>query len=419
MDDKPFIEFFYNSTLKGTKFYFYCPNMAQKDKASITNLIKEYDGVRILIYNLIMFLQSISSRLTKNTIIIVETEEVINSSNFLKLIQNYGDIYFNYNNHVEKISHNSKKNKILKIITFKELLLELAAFDNKSINYFIDKGLNKNVNQEANISLIINSNRNKMQLETYDFSYQDEKKNIYFDIPYFHKNVPEGFSVFCTDEEYELVINHVKKKSYKLKQKNKNKEEMITSEPEPTKKNYICQLCLVQFDNYKQHISSDQHIKNINEHKNSFNKLSTTFKRIVDNNYSKKKDNKGKKNILNGSFGIELLSEKIKMKDKSNYNLRNKNFFYYNKYNDNKSSNYHLNCLNNTNIKVIKNEKDIDSPQQQVSSTASCTFKNALTFFEDIYDDNKNKGSIKKNKKRKRNEEKNDFTYEFKKKMKI
>ena len=126
---------------------------------------------------------------------------MINSSNFLKLIQNYGDIYFNYNNHVEKISHNSKKNKILKIITFKELLLELAAFDNKSINYFIDKGLNKNVNQEANISLIINSNRNKMQLETYDFSYQDEKKNIYFDIPYFHKNVPEGFSVFCTEKK--------------------------------------------------------------------------------------------------------------------------------------------------------------------------------------------------------------------------
>jgi hypothetical protein len=56
MDDKPFIEFFYNSKLKRSKFYFYCPNMAQKDKASITNLIKEYDGVRILIYNLIMFL---------------------------------------------------------------------------------------------------------------------------------------------------------------------------------------------------------------------------------------------------------------------------------------------------------------------------------------------------------------------------
>ena len=113
------------------------------------------------------------------------------------------------------------------------------------------------------------------------------------------------------------------------------------------------------------------------------------------------------------------MSEKIKTKDKSNYNLRNKSIFYYNKYNDNKSSNYHLNCLNNTNIKIIRNEKDIDSPQQQVTSTNSCTFKNTLTFFENIYNNNKNKGSIKKNKKRKRKEEKNDFTYELKKKMKI
>jgi hypothetical protein len=56
MDDKPFIEFFFNSTLKGSKFYFYCPNMAQKDKSSITNLIKEYEGVRILFNNLIIFL---------------------------------------------------------------------------------------------------------------------------------------------------------------------------------------------------------------------------------------------------------------------------------------------------------------------------------------------------------------------------
>lgn len=47
-NNKPIIDFFNNSTLKGSKFYFYCPNMAQKDKASITNLIKEYDGVRIL-----------------------------------------------------------------------------------------------------------------------------------------------------------------------------------------------------------------------------------------------------------------------------------------------------------------------------------------------------------------------------------
>ena len=48
MEDKKYIlEFFPNSTLKGSQFFFYCPNMAQKDKISISKLIKEYEGVRI------------------------------------------------------------------------------------------------------------------------------------------------------------------------------------------------------------------------------------------------------------------------------------------------------------------------------------------------------------------------------------
>ncbi len=51
MEDKNIIEFFPNSTFKGSQFYFYCPNMAQKDKISISKLIKEYEGVRILFTN--------------------------------------------------------------------------------------------------------------------------------------------------------------------------------------------------------------------------------------------------------------------------------------------------------------------------------------------------------------------------------
>ena len=384
------IEFFNNHTLKGEKFYFYCPNMKQKEKILITNLINDYEG-------------GISSRFNKNTIIIIETEEVLKSPIFLKMIDNFGDIYFNNNNHVEIIKHNSKKKKIIKVITFKELLLEVAAFDNKSINYFFDRGLNKNINPEAIISLIINTNKNKIQLESYYFSYKDQKKNILFDIPYFHKNVPEGFSVFCTDEEYGLVINHVNQKGYKLRQKNKNKnrEEPLTSEPEPTKKNYICQLCLVQFKNYKEHINSKEHNKNIIDNKNSFNRLSMTFKRIVDNNYHKIKNNKKNNTmeISTTSFGINFLSEKLKKKDKSYYNLRNKNISL-NKKNDENYSNYYNNKI-----------MDISSPQQQVSSTASCTFKNALTCLEEISGYNK-KQNIKKFKKRKREEDNEDFIFD-------
>ena len=398
MEYKPIIEFFNNCTLKGSKFYFYCPNMKQKEKFLITNLINDYEG-------------GISSKVNKNTIIIIETEEVIKSPNFLKMIDNFGDIYFNNNNHIEIIKHNSKKKKIIKIITFKELLLEVAAFDNKSINYFFDRGLDKNINPEAIIALIINTNKNKIQLESYDFSYKDEKKNILFDIPYFHKDVPEGFSVFCTDEEYGLVINHVNKKGYKLRQKNKYKkrEEALTSEPEPTKKNYICQLCLVKFNNYKEHINSKEHHKNIIENKINFNKLSMTFKRIVgNNNVDKINEYKNNKHLLENStsFGFNILSEKIRNKDKSYYNLRNKNISL-NKINYVKFTNYFMNESKNNNNKIM----DISSPQQQVTSTASCTFKNALTCLEEISEYNK-KENNKKCKKRKREEDFKDFSYE-------
>ena len=395
-NNKPIIDFFNNSTLKGLKFYFYCPNMKEKEKTLITNLINDYEGI-------------ISSRFNKNTIIIVESEEAITSPNFLKMIDNYGDIYFNNNNHIEKIIHNSKKNKIIKIITFKELILELAAFDNKSINYFFERGLNKNINPEATISLMINTNRNKTQLESYDFSYKDDKKNIYFDIPYFHKNTPEGFSVFCTDEEYGLVINHVNKKGYKLRQKNKNKnrEEIITSEPEPTKKNYICQLCLVKFDNYKEHINSEEHSKNINENKSAFNKLSSTLKRIVENNFNKTKENKTKNNILNNNSNsfTSINLEKIKIKDKTNYHLRNKNN------NDIKLKDDN-NCMMYYSQKNNNKINDINYPQPQVSSTASCTFKNALTCLEEFPDSNKIKEINKKYKKRKRYKDNEEFIYE-------
>ena len=114
----------------------------------------------------------------------------------------------------------------------------MSTFDNKSINYFIEHGLDKNINKNANITLIITNNRNKTKLESYDFSYKDENKKICIDIPYYHKDVPDGFSVFCTDEEFQLVINHVNRweSKIKIKRKEKKKEENIISEPEPSKK---------------------------------------------------------------------------------------------------------------------------------------------------------------------------------------
>jgi hypothetical protein len=287
----------------------------------------------------------------------VEDENIINSPKFLKLIDNYGDIYFKYNNHIEKITHNSKMKEPIKLITYKELLLDLAAFKNKSINYFYEQGLNKKINPKSIISLMLNNNiTNTPKLESYDFSYKENNKIIY-DIPYYHENVPEGFSVFCTDEEYDLVLNYVNKKRKKPKANNKIKEEDITSVPEPTKKNYICHLCRVFFDNYKKHINSEKHYQMVQENKSYFNNLSTTFKRIVKNN----------KNNFNKSLSTlpDLISEK-KEENKSNYYLRkenNNNNYLCEKYFDD----YII-------LNKVKNKSNI---RQQMYSTASTTLKNS------------------------------------------
>ena len=71
--------------------------------------------------------------------------------------------------------------------------------------------------------------------------------------------------------------------------------------------------------------------------------------------------------------------------------------------------NYFLSTSKNNKIKIIKNENDASSPQQQISSTTSSNFKNILTIFDDISEINKN-FSVKKLNKRKRNDEDN-FIY--------
>ena len=356
------IDFFFNNTLKGEKFYFYCPNMANEDKTSIINLIKENKGVRIYI---IFNQQQISYKIAKNIIVIVEEENTIKTHEFLKIINKYGNIYFNHNNHIKKVIHNSKVKEFIKVITYQELLLKIANFKNKSmntINNYSEKVPDTNNNSEAKISISITSNinENMKHIESYDFSYKDNKGNIYYDIPYYHDNVPDGFSVFCTDEEYKLVLQYINKKRKKSKEKNKiNKliNEDISSTPEPTKKNYICHLCRVLFNNYKKNINSEKHKNMILENKNIFKELSAKFKKIVQDNKNEDKERLKSLKTNEGDYYYYL-------RDKNN-NLIEKYFddyIIYNKRND----------INN----MMKNDRDIPS-------TAYCSMKNSSINFED------------------------------------
>ena len=354
----------------------------------------------------------------------------------MKMINNFGNIHLAYNNHVEIINHNSNnKNGIIKVITYKELIIELSSFETKSLNFFIEHGLNKNVNKSASITLILTTMKNKTKLESYDFSYKDSNKKIIYDVPYLHKGVPEGFSVFCTDEEFDLVMSYIRKKENnfqknKIKEKEKLKEINLLSEPEPSKKNFICQLCRSRFDNYREHILSETHSKNIKKHKNSFNKLSVTFKRITRNNSRDKhnfiystpkkesisgKEQKLKENSYTKSLSslltnesnnlLEFSPEDFKKVNKS-YNLRVKKSPSFGRDN-NDNYYYFMTSSKNNSVKFIKQENDNNSPQQQVSSTTSSTFKNIYN--EDFSDGIKSKSKL--NHKRKRDESKDKCNF--------
>lgn len=284
----------------------------------------------------------------------------------MKLIERYGNIYFNCNNNIKKIIHNPQIKERIKVITYKELLFTLANFKNKSsksneLDYFIEKGLDKNTNPDACISMLIknNNNMNITHLESYDFSYKDKKEKIFYDIPYYHENVPDGFSVFCTDEEYKLVLEYVNKKRKKSKGKNKltnlNKED-ISSLPEPTKKNYICHLCRVYFNNYKKHINSESHKNMISENKNSYKELSNTFKRIVQNSQL---DDKSNSNNL------------IEQENDRYYYLRNKNSDLCEKYFDD----YIIFNRRSDIINILKNDKDVPSTTYSSLKYSSINFE--------------------------------------------
>jgi hypothetical protein len=305
-------------------------------------------------------------RLTGNIIVIIEDKKALKSLKFLKLIDKYGNIFFKYNNNIEKIIHNPKIKNPIKAISYKELLFELANWNNKpknKLNYFIEQGLNEKTNPEANISMIIKNftNENNTHLESYDFSYKDKRGNIQYDIPYYHENVPEGFSVFCTDEEHKLVLEYVNKKRIKEKDKTKItniKKEDITSAPEPSKKNYICHLCRVFFNNYKKHINSENHKQMILENKNWYKNLSETFKRIVNDNKDGEKEKEEKE--------LDILVHKGKG---TYYNLRNKRNKLYKKYFDDYIILDEINTL-------IKSEKELPS-------TAYNSFRNSSMNFEE------------------------------------
>ena len=205
---------------------------------------------------------------------------------------------------------------IIKIITITALNEEINIFKSKSIDFFFEYGLNNinNLNKNfspKNILCLLLRNKNKKTQELISYNFNNSKKLEENDIPFYHPKAPETFSLFCSEYEYRQIMRHIKTEEYKnqLKEKEKKLEEekIIKTEPEPNKKEFLCQICKSRFDNYLEHIKSNLHLKNKIRYNNTFINIKNTFNRIVENNKEKEKN---KNELIIEENNILLISTK-------------------------------------------------------------------------------------------------------------
>ena len=149
----------------------------------------------------------------------------IKKLNTEELIKSFNTLYIYDNNHIwihklDKYNINSKK-KVLRIITIKSLQTELDYFHKNTFEYFLNNNLPINSNKKTTLALMLKNRAEEEKLIFYVFN--NSKKEIDNDIPFFHKNAPEGYSYFCSRNEYNQLISFLKKnkKNSKFHEQNK------------------------------------------------------------------------------------------------------------------------------------------------------------------------------------------------------
>ena len=264
----------------------------------------------------------------------------------------FGSIFVYNNSHIEKIIINKKNHTFIKMLTLKTLIKEIYYFQPKPFEYFLNKGLDKKSNSETTIALIKKNDLGKKKLFYYCFNNSKSKyKN---DIPFYHPKVPDGYSIFCSQCEYDKLMAYLKK--YKIK-KEKNSEENSPLVSIPIFN--ICCICGKQFNDYKEHVNRKNHFTNLMKHKTTINQINLTFQRIV--NYNKKKNNNNIK--LDKNKNINVINEKENEVSKDNnapYNI------IININSTNKKESFLNNNKNNDKNKSKPKEKYIDLPQEKM-----------------------------------------------------
>ena len=287
-------DFFPNWNFNSTSFYLFLPSIKEQEKKELTTLILKYKG-------------KITFTITKETIIVIENLNFFKYNENKELIKDFNVIHCYDNNFIRKIyiknnrSKNFKEENIIKIITLNSLYDEINMFKSKLYDFFIEKGLNKNYSSDTTICIYLR-NKHKKESDLIFQNFNNSKKLEENNIPFYHPKAPDTFSLFCSEYEFKQILRHIKTEEYQIQLKEKKnkleEEKILKEEPEPNKKEFLCQICKARFDNYLEHIKSNLHNKNKIKYSEAFISINNTFKRIVENNKINNKKNKNKNELI-------------------------------------------------------------------------------------------------------------------------
>lgn len=287
-------DFFPNWNFNSTSFYLFLPSIKEQEKKELTTLILKYKG-------------KITFTITKETIIVIENLNFFKYKENKELIKDFNIIHCYDNNFIRKIyiknnrSKNFKEENIIKIITLNSLYDEINMFKSKLYDFFIEKGLNKNYSSDTTICIYLR-NKHKKESDLIFQNFNNSKKLEENNIPFYHPKAPDTFSLFCSEYEFKQILRHIKTEEYQIQLKEKKnkleEEKILKEEPEPNKKEFLCQICKARFDNYLEHIKSNLHNKNKIKYSEVFISINNTFKRIVENNKINNKKNKNKNELI-------------------------------------------------------------------------------------------------------------------------
>lgn len=149
-------------------------------------------------------------------------------------------------------------------------------------------GLPENINSNYLIALLIFYKSQEKMLFFHQFENKNENK---IEIPIYRENIPEGFSLFTTEKELEIIND------YNDENNNDSDNSLINdiySSIEPIGR--YCELCHKKYLIYSVHVKSKEHEEFLLSEKKQFNCIINTFKRV---NFFYKEENKSKENSFN------------------------------------------------------------------------------------------------------------------------